>query len=162
MPVSQSSENLGSDTVLQAVCATQLRFGWCALAIFMLGGLILETLHGFKVGWYLDVGYETRRLMFQLAHAHGSLLAIINIAFAVSLGHLKGREFKHLDLASRSLKFASILMPGGFFAGGVIIHDGDPGLGIIAAPLGALAAILSAVLTWRAFRDSSPASGERS
>ena len=155
--MSQKSDNSGSKTVIQQVGATQLRFGWCALAIFMLGGLILEALHGFKVGWYLDVGYETRRLMFQLAHAHGSLLAIINIAFALSLGHLHGREFKRLDLASRSLKFASILMPGGFFAGGVIIHDGDPGLGIIAVPLGALAAILSAVLTWRAFKDPSSA-----
>ena len=152
MPVSEtSSDQADSITDLSRVRSEHLRFGWCTLGIFMLLGLILETLHGFKVGWYLDVGNDTRRLMFQLAHAHGSLLALVNIAFALSLAHLSTTAFPRLDLASRSLKFASILMPGGFFAGGVIIHDGDPGLGIIAVPLGALGAILSAFLTWRAF-----------
>src|SRR5437763_12905319 len=57
-----------------------LRFGWWSLLVFLSLGGALETLHGFKIGWYVDVGNETRRLMFTLAHAHGMLLALINIA----------------------------------------------------------------------------------
>src|SRR6266568_6766082 len=57
-----------------------LRFGWWLLLIFLLFGGALETMHGFKIGWYLDVGNEVRRLMFTLAHAHGTLLALVNIA----------------------------------------------------------------------------------
>ena len=62
-----------------------IRFGWFALLLFATLGIILETMHGFKIGWYLDVGNETRRLMWRLAHAHGGLLAIVNIAFALTL-----------------------------------------------------------------------------
>ena len=53
-----------------------LRFGWRSLFVFLVLGVVLETLHGFKLGWYLDVGAEMRRLMFTLAHAHGTLLAM--------------------------------------------------------------------------------------
>ena len=56
-----------------------LRFGWWSLVIFLSLGAVLEALHGFKIGWYVDVGNETRRLMFTLAHAHGTLLALVNI-----------------------------------------------------------------------------------
>jgi hypothetical protein len=57
-----------------------LRFGWWALFISLVVGVFLETLHGFKLGWYLDVNNDMRRLMFTLAHAHGALLALVNIA----------------------------------------------------------------------------------
>ncbi len=56
-----------------------LRFGWWSLLVFLSLGAVLEALHGFKIGWYVDVGNETRRLMFTLAHAHGTLLALVNI-----------------------------------------------------------------------------------
>ena len=55
-----------------------LRFGWWSLLVFLCVGAVLEALHGFKIGWYVDVGNETRRLMFTLAHAHGTLLALVN------------------------------------------------------------------------------------
>lgn len=42
-------------------------------------------LHGFKVGLYLDVDHSARRHMWTLAHTHGTLLALVNIAFALSL-----------------------------------------------------------------------------
>src|SRR5246500_5218576 len=57
-----------------------LRFGWWSLLVFLSLGAVLETLHGFKIGWYVDVGNEMRRLMFTLAHAHGTALALVNIA----------------------------------------------------------------------------------
>jgi hypothetical protein len=97
---------------------------------------VLETLHGFKLGWYLDVGQEMRRLMFTLAHAHGTLLALVNIAAGLTMRAVKG--FELTQGASRSLLWGAVLLPAGFFLGGLVIHGGDPGLGILLAPVGAL------------------------
>jgi hypothetical protein len=106
---------------------------------------VLESLHGFKVRAYLDVTNETRRLMWTLAHAHGTLLALVHLAFAASLPNLTfgiGR----LRLASTSLIAASFLLPGGFFLGGIHFYEGDPGLGIILVPIGAVLLLLTAGL----------------
>lgn len=113
-----------------------LRFGWWWLLVFLSLGAILETLHGFKIGWYVDVGNETRRLMFTLAHAHGTLLALVNIAAG-----LTGRNVDRFRLRSSvsfALIWAAILLPAGFFLGGIVIYDGDPGLGVWLVPIGAL------------------------
>ncbi len=48
--------------------------------------------------------------------------------------------------ASKALYAASVLLPGGFFAGGVVIYDGDPGLGIVLVPIGAFALVYATVL----------------
>lgn len=112
-----------------------LRFGWWSLLIFLSLGAILETLQGFKIGWYVDAGNETRRLMFTLAHAHGTLLAVVNIAAG-----LTARIVDRLTLrpsVSFALIWAAILLPGGFFLGGIVIYDGDPGLGVWLVPVGA-------------------------
>jgi uncharacterized membrane protein len=113
-----------------------LRFGWWSLLIFLLFGGVLETLHGFKIGWYLDVGNEMRRLMFTLAHAHGTLLALVNIAAG-----LTARSVARFDLRpsiSSVLIWAAILLPAGFFLGGVVTYGGDPGLGVWLVPVGAI------------------------
>src|SRR5260370_31278345 len=113
-----------------------LRFGWWSLLVFLSLGGALETLHGFKIGWYVDVGNETRRLMFTLAHAHGTLLALINIA-----ARLTARKMDRFELrpsVSFALIWAAILLPAGFFLGGIVIYDGDPGLGVWLVPIGAL------------------------
>ena len=120
--------------------------------IFALLGLGLEALHGFKVGWYLDVGNETRRLMMVLAHEHGTLLALVNIAFGLSIGHFGRWSNERLELASRALRIASILLPGGFFLGGLYIYDGDPGLGIVLSPFGALAFVVALAVTIQGVR----------
>jgi hypothetical protein len=120
-----------------------LRFGWYALSVFLILGGGLELLHGFKIGYYLDVENETRRLMWRLAHAHGALLALVNIAFALSLHSLQpGADLK---LISACFIVAAILLPAGFFAGGVFARSGDPGLMILLVPVGALL-LLYAVL----------------
>ena len=118
-----------------------LRFGWVMVLFFALMGLMLEALHGFKIPWYLDVGYETRRMMLRLAHVHGTLLGVINILFALSLSALGDAEEKRVVSASKLLRLGSVLLPGGFLLGGIHIYDGDPGLGIVFAPIGALAFI---------------------
>ena len=112
-----------------------LRFGWWSLLVFLCLGGVLETLHGFKIGWYVDVGNETRRLMFTLAHAHGTLLALVNIAAGLTV-HMVER-FTLRPSVSFALIWAAILLPGGFFLGGIVIYDGDPGLGVWLVPIGA-------------------------
>jgi hypothetical protein len=113
-----------------------LRFGWWSLLVFLSLGLTLESLHGFKIGWYLDVGNEVRRLMFTLAHAHGTLLALVNIGAGLTARNVDGFELRRP--VSFALIWAAILLPAGFLLGGIVIYDGDPGLGVWLVPVGAL------------------------
>ena len=62
-----------------------VRFGWTQVFCFLLLGLLLEAMHGFKVGWYLNAGEETRRLLLTLGHAHGALLGVVNVVFGATL-----------------------------------------------------------------------------
>ena len=126
-----------------------LRFGWWSVLVFLTLGIVLETLHGLKVGWYLDVPNGTRRLMWTLGHAHGTLLGLINVAFGVSVPLLADWNPKTRDIASMCLMIAGILLPSGFLLGGIVVYGGDPGLGILLVPLGALALFVAVYLTAR-------------
>ena len=112
--------------------------GWAGLLIFLSFGIILESLHGLKLNSYLDPRNVTRRLMWTLAHAHGTLFSLIQIAFAVSLNSLRAQSPKALKVVSRCLIGSLITMPLGFFLGGLSLYGGDPGVGIILVPVGAL------------------------
>jgi hypothetical protein len=131
--------------------------GWWSVFGFGAMGLILELLHGFKVGAYLDAGNETRRLMWTLAHAHGTLLGLIHIAFGASLGLVSVAEDK-ARLTSRTLVGASVFLPGGFFLGGVQFYAGDPGIGIAVVPVGAALLLTAAWTMARSVSRSVPAS----
>src|ERR1700731_118703 len=113
------------------------RFGWWSLFVFLSLGGVLEILHGFKVGWYVDVGNDMRRLMFTLAHAHGTALALVNIAAGLTARNVKGLTPPPSSV-SFSLIWAGILFPVGFFLGGVVTYGGDPGLGIWLVPIAAI------------------------
>jgi hypothetical protein len=132
-------------TTATGLAHRHIRFGWWSLFIFGALGLVLESLHGFKVRAYLDVTNETRRLMWTLAHAHGTLLGLVHLAFAASLPFLR-LNANRLRLASTSLLSASALLPGGFFLGGIRFYEGDPGLGIVLVPVGAVLLLLTAGL----------------
>ena len=75
---------MATGVTTKGIVRFHLRFGWWSLLLFACLGLSLEAMHGFKVGWYLDVTHETRRLMFRLAHAHGTLLALGHVALAAT------------------------------------------------------------------------------
>ncbi len=124
-----------------------LRFGWWTLLLFLSVGIALEVMHGFKVGFYLDVSNSARRLMWTLAHSYGTLLSLIHIAFGLTLQILPSENIRLQRLASPSLIGASILFPGGFFLGGFVIHAGDPGLGILFVLVGAAFLIFAVLLT---------------
>lgn len=114
-----------------------LRLGWWSLLLFACLGLTLEAMHGFKVDWYLNVASETRRLMFRLAHAHGTLLAVLHLALGATLA-VAEPEGRAPRVASRALIAAGFLLPAGFLLGGFGAVGGDPGMGIGLVPLGAV------------------------
>lgn len=123
-----------------------LRVGWIALLGFAALGTTLEALHAFKVAWYLGVDTESRRLLFTLAHAHGAALGLVNLALAAVCPSLP-RPLS--GTASASLVAGTWLVPGGFFLGGLFIHGGDPGLGALLVPSGALLVLFALALIVR-------------
>lgn len=132
-----------------------LLIGWWGLLLFLSLGALLEALHGFKIGFYLDAASEARRLAWRLAHAHGTLLSLVNIAFgftierSASLRDATPSSERRSALASGCLAAATVLIPLGFFVAGGFIHGGDPGPGILLVPPGALLLFLAAFLTAR-------------
>jgi len=44
---------------------------------------------------------------------------------------------------------ATLLMPAGFFLGGVVFYGGDPGVGILLLPIGAVLLLVAVALTLR-------------
>jgi hypothetical protein len=120
-----------------------LAFGWSALLFFLLVGLVLETFHGFKVGWYLNVTSEARRFMLTLGHAHGALLGLINILFGLSIASAGVAQKSWAGTASLAMILATVLLPGGFLLAGFFTWGADPGLGVFLAPVGAVALIVA-------------------
>lgn len=144
-----SKANQSADTPDPDLCALHLRVGWCSLLVFVLFGLALEFGHGFKLGFYLDVSNETRRLMWTLSHAHGALLSIINIAFGISTRSMPEWTGSGRTLASRCHIASLALLPAGFFAGGLFVHGGDPGLGVLLVPPAGLVLVVAVFATAR-------------
>jgi membrane protein DedA with SNARE-associated domain len=123
-----------------------LRTGWLLLAVSLPFGVTLEALHAFKVGAYL--GSEMRRELWRLAHAHGTLLGMLCLVFA-SLAERTVAEPVRQSIG-RLVAWGAVLMPLGFFLGGILNTEGDPSLGITLVPIGA--ALLIAALLRCAFQ----------
>jgi hypothetical protein len=117
-----------------------LGLGLWLLAIFLPLGLTLEALHAFKVQGYLRS--ELRRELWTLAHAHGTLLGMLCLVMAgvaarcCPAAAVRGRML-------RDLRAGAVLMPLGFFAGGVLNYEGDPSYGILLVPAGAVLLVLA-------------------
>lgn len=124
-----------------------LQFAWWSLLCFVTLGITLEAMHALKIGWYLEEPFETRRLMWTLAHAHGTLLALVHAAFAFTIHALPAAGTPRRALVSPLLIAASVLMPGGFFLGGFFLYSGDPGIGVWLVPIGAACLFISVLTT---------------
>ena len=138
-----------------------LRFGWWSLLVFATLGLLLESFHGFKARAYLDVSNETRRLMWTLAHAHGTLLSLVHVIFGLTVRVVPELSVRNRRLISASLIGASYLLPGGFFLGGVAFYGGDPGLGVVVVPFGAILMLIAVFCIARGTRSVGVAAGTR-
>ncbi len=133
-----TSTNDGLEELRRGIARRHYRAGWCLLLLFLTIGAVLETLHGFKIGAYLDPERRIRREMWTLAHAHGTMLALVQIAFALGLPHFGRWTAPRLRLTSFFLIDAAVLMPLGFLLGGLGHGEGDPGLGVLLVPVGAI------------------------
>ena len=76
---------------------------------------------------------------------------IVCAVITVGAGVLRSPD---VDEDLRELLGALVLLPLGFFLGGVFIYGGDPGIGVILVPPGALLLFISVLLIARASRDS--------
>src|SRR5262245_27567965 len=127
--------------------------GWWGLLLFLTLGIVLETLHGFKVDFYLDPAPRNRRLLWTLAHAHGTLLSLMHVAFAAGLTQLGRWSERPLRLASFLLIDALVLLPAGFFLGGLGHTEVDPAPGILLVPVGAVFLLIGVgIIAWSATR----------
>lgn len=127
------------------------RLGWSLLLLWATLGFALELAHGFKVSAYLDD--ELTRLLLRLAHAHGVALGLVVLVYS-SVGAPLFRQDKAVGTAAdRLLRFASVSLPAGFLFGSIAHPEGDPSVGIVLAPIGALSLIAAlALLARQAFR----------
>lgn len=133
------------------------RIGWWGLFVFIGLGLALEAFHGFKTDFYLGPPHHLRRLLWTLAHAHGTLVAVVNIAFAAGLPHLGRWPEGRLRLASFFLIDALLLLPAGFYLGGIGHTEVDPSWGVLLVPVGGVL-LLAAVgmVAWSATGADEP------
>jgi hypothetical protein len=134
-----------SDTESPA-CRASLRFGWSAVALFLLLGLVLEFFHLIKAPFYVETAL--RRELWTLAHAHGTLLGLVNVGFAATAMRCLDSEAGR-SLASWLLRAGAAAVPAGFLLGGVGQSEGDPSLFIMLVPAGALLALAGALVTAR-------------
>lgn len=136
-----------------ALASLLIRFGLWSLVAYLALGIVLDALHGFKVAWYLE--FETRRLLWTLAHAHGVLVSVLAIVFGLLLQRTAQATGWH-RLVSACLMAAAVLLPGGFLLGGIYVYDGDPGPGVVLSPIGGallFVAVLVTALRYRPGRD---------
>ena len=87
-----------------------------------------------RVGWWSLAGF--------------GLLGLVHIALSTTLRNAQF-ESRRIGAASTSLLAASVLLPVGFFLGGLQFYAGDPGIGVALVPVGAALTIFSAVVVAR-------------
>ncbi len=124
-----------------------LRVGCALLALSLPMGVALEALHGFKVARWLES--PMRRELWRLAHAHGAMLGILCLLY-VAIAPQYVSDDRARSRAGCELALGAVVMPLGFFAGGVLNFEGDPSLGIVLVPLGALLIVSALVRVLRA------------
>ncbi len=128
---------------------THVLWGVSGLFLYALLGVGLEFLLAYKVPAFVDVASSERRLLFRLAHAHGTLLSLLQLGFAFILTQKKTSTIgRRLRLASGALSAGTLLIPAGFFLGGLDARSGDPGLLVALVPGGAFLLLVGLGLTF--------------
>ena len=112
-----------------------LRLSLALAALFLAMGLWLEAMIGLRVrGWIDD---PLRREFLRLGHAHGGLLALLNLGLGLALERLATPEPWARVIRPAAL-IGAALVGGGFVAGGLLHGPTDPGLPVLVVPAGAL------------------------
>ena len=125
---------------------SHLRIGWWMLVTFVILGALLEAMHGFKLDLYLNVERTSTRVLWTLAHASGTLLGLVHIAFSATLFGQPNWRHSYVGLASACLNCASILCPAAFLVAGAFGSPGSIALGFVLAIPGILFFFLCLIL----------------
>lgn len=133
------------------------RLSLALLAIFLASGLWLEAMIGLRAGGWVDD--PLRREFLRLGHAHGGILALVNLAIAWSIGQLGTPEVWAAKIRIAGL-LGALLVGVGFMAGGLMHGRTDPGPPILVVPAGALLT-LAAVTATALVRPTDRAPGSR-
>lgn len=129
-----------------------LRLSLLLVAAFLGLGIIVESLLGTRAAALWDD--PLRREFVRLGHAHGGLLALLNVALGWAIINLRTPEgwASRVRLASW---LGALCVGLGFLGGGVWHGSTDPGLLILLVPTGALL-LLSALIAVALLRESDP------
>jgi hypothetical protein len=119
-----------------------LRLALVLVALVLSSGLVLESLVGLRTRAWMDDALL--RELVRLAHAHGGLLGLVNVALAFAMGWLKTPELWARRVRVAAL-LGAVLVVAGFFGGGVWHGVSDPGPMVLFVPAGALLVIASVV-----------------
>jgi len=119
------------------------------IALWMTFGLLLEGLLGYKTPAYLQD--NTRRELFRLAHAHGTLLSLLLLVSALTCDRFGLTVTRP---AHSSLRIGVTVLPFGFLIGGIWHYESDPGLAIWLVPVSAVMIIFGLVAIAVSFRQS--------
>jgi hypothetical protein len=112
-----------------------LRLSLALAALFLAMGLWLEAMIGLRMtGWVDD---PQRREFLRLGHAHGGLLALLNLGLGLALERL-GTPAAWAGTIRGAAWTGALLVGGGFVAGGLLHGPTDPGLPVLVVPAGAL------------------------
>ena len=122
------------------------RVGAWGLFVWLVGGIVLEALNGFKLAPYLEDAL--RRQMWTLAHAHGTLLSLAGVVLAWA-GPIASLPAKRARACDRLFATGAVLLPVGFLLGGAWHSESDPGVGILLVPAGGILAA-AGLLAWLA------------
>lgn len=131
------------------------RLSLALLAVFLASGLWLEAMIGLRAGGWVDD--PLRREFLRLGHAHGGVLALVNLGVAWSIGQLRtpAAWAGKIRLAAW---LGALLVGVGFMAGGLTHGPTDPGPPILVVPAGALM-LLAAVVAVALLRPGDRAPG---
>lgn len=119
-----------------------LRLSVAALAVFLASGIWLEAMIGLRAAGWLDD--PLRREMLRLGHAHGGLLALVNLGLAWAMHRLETPVAwaPRIRLASW---IGAVLVGAGFFGGGLWHGPADPGPLVLVVPAGAMMLLASCI-----------------
>ena len=133
-----------------------MRLSLALAALFLAMGLWLEAMIGLRMaGWVDD---PLRREFLRLGHAHGGLLALLNLALGPALERL-GTPAAWAGTIRGAAWTGALLVGGGFVAGGLLHGPTDPGLPVLVVPAGALMLLGSLVAAALLRPDDRPPGG---
>lgn len=122
--------------------SSHLRLSVALLALFLASGLVLEAALGLRLRGIGDD--PIRREFLRLGHAHGGILALVNLGMAWTMARLATPE-----RWAGKVRWAGLLgafaVGGGFAIGGLTHGPTDPGPAVLIVPAGAMALLAALV-----------------